>query len=95
MTTTEDPGPHPSVWDWFSMQSFAIALGLALDGEQAPERCRRRACKLAGVCCVKLAAGRPPSCGGGPIADRALEDASFGALVATQVAIAAGLLPKG
>lgn len=93
MTTLEDPGIHPPAWDGLLAQSFPIALALALDAEEAPSRCKRRVCKVAGACRVKVAEGRPASCGGGSIEDHVLEKASFGALVALQVVIAAGLVP--
>lgn len=44
---------------------WPAALRFALDTEDAPARCGRRACRRQGVCRMRLLRGRPPSCGGG------------------------------
>lgn len=88
---TEITEAYPPEWDHFLSQAFPIALGLALDSDKAPMRCKRRACKLSGICNVKCIVGQPLSCGGGYIADDTLVKACFGAMVALQVGIAAGL----
>ncbi len=93
MTQPEDNEAYPPEWDHFLSQAFPIALGLALDSAKAPARCKRRACKLEGICLVKCVPGQPLSCGGSDIPDETMNKACFGALVALQVGIAAGLCP--
>ena len=56
-------------------QAWQPALRLALDIDRAPERCKRRACRMEGGCRMVYTEGSPLECGGG-VSEAALQMAS-------------------
>lgn len=100
-TTTDMAATEPAAadpWDEFyddlALHAWQPALRFALDADHAAQRCRRRACKLAGACRMTLLEGEPIGCGGG-LSDDTLADACghvlFGCIMVRRFAEDIGL----
>jgi hypothetical protein len=64
--------PWDEFYDDLIQYAWQPALRFTLDGDHAAERCQRRACRVAGRCCITPKEGEPLNCGGGRPSDEVM-----------------------
>ena len=95
-STVTETDPWDEIYDELVRYAWQPALRFALDGDGAPRRCGRRACKLAGECCMNFVEGQPLACGGG-LSDETLRNACnhilFGLIMVRRISEDVGTHP--